>query len=808
MEAVIKPVSPPVLLPVLEKACEYIAPTWPLDNMIAVNPFWELRGLPAAEVAARVAALVRGTPLQTPDYYAALDNPRIEDRHLVAAARQLGIETNAKALRIELGHNDSAAHWHNVSEFLDSNRDTEREMTWHEEIIHQISQFCAQYFQQIDTPEPSAGAGTLYKQWIETARIDLGLPIIMGERNLLDQFEALPADRDTLFKIAGAELGLDEQSAEIYAHALLLDINGWASWVAYLRWQARLGQKDDDMMLDLLAIRMGWELAMWRHVAEHDRLAFRRLRYYWQQQLATPNELIGVHRNNQQRLWIWQTAAEFAYQEELAQRILPPPINTSKQPIELQAVFCIDVRSEVFRRHLEVQSDAIETRGFAGFFGLPLEYKLAGSDFARPQLPGLLAPALQVENPSANRPKLAQAGRKAHWKHLSDNPSSMFGLVETSGPFYAFKLLRDAFFPHRETHAVNDLDDKHNLQISRDGTPLSTEELADLASKVLHAMGLEKDFAPTVVLVGHGSASTNNPHAASLDCGACGGQTGEINSRVLAALLNAKEVRAALADKGIFIPDSTSFVAALHNTTTDEITTFGDAEIPTRQLTWLEQAGEATRADRAKRLSSSPLTQADLIGSMQSRARDWSQVRPEWGLANNAAFIVAPRARTRNVDLQGRVFLHDYDWQEDHDFSVLELIMTAPMIVTHWINMQYNASVNDNLRYGSGNKVLHNVVGGHIGVFEGNGGDLRIGLPLQSIHNGERWMHTPLRLSVYLQAPAKAVEAIYQRHEMVQQLVDNDWLYLFRLGDDTTGERLYHNAWTPITGIFDKESAA
>ena len=177
-------------------------------------------------------------------------------------------------------------------------------------------------------------------------------------------------------------------------------------------------------------------------------------------------------------------------------------------------------------------------------------------------------------------------------------------------------------------------------------------------------------------------------------------------------------------------------------------------------------------------------------------------------MANNAAFIVAPRARTRNVDLQGRVFLHDYDWQEDHDFSVLELIMTAPMIVTHWINMQYNASVNDNLRYGSGNKVLHNVVAGHIGVFEGNGGDLRIGLPLQSIHNGERWMHTPLRLSVYLQAPAKAVEAIYQRHEMVQQLVDNDWLYLFRLGDDATGERLYQNAWTPITGIFDKESAA
>ncbi len=44
--------------------------------------------------------------------------------------------------------------------------------------------------------------------------------------------------------------------------------------------------------------------------------------------------------------------------------------------------------------------------------------------------------------------------------------------------------------------------------------------------------------------------------------------------------------------------------------------------------------------------------------------------------------------------------------------------------------MQYYASTVDNHRYGCGNKVLHNVVGGRIGVFEGNGGDLCIGLPM------------------------------------------------------------------------------
>ena len=198
---------------------------------------------------------------------------------------------------------------------------------------------------------------------------------------------------------------------------------------------------------------------------------------------------------------------------------------------------------------------------------------------------------------------------------------------------------------------------------------------------------------------------------------------------------------------------------------------------------WLGAAGQRARAERADSLGLAALRDqpAALHRAVQERANDWAQVRPEWGLVDNAAFIVAPRARSRHIDLGGRSFLHDYDWQLDPDLGVLTLIMTAPMVVTHWINMQYHASTVDNRRYGSGNKVLHNVVGGHLGVFEGNGGDLRIGLPMQSLHDGHSLRHTPLRLSVFIEAPQAAIDHVMAAQEIVRQLVGNGWLHLFRI---------------------------
>jgi uncharacterized protein YbcC (UPF0753/DUF2309 family) len=308
-----------------------------------------------------------------------------------------------------------------------------------------------------------------------------------------------------------------------------------------------------------------------------------------------------------------------------------------------------------------------------------------------------------------------------------------------------------------------------------------------------------------LALVGHGASTENNPLAAGLHCGACGGQTGEVNARALAALLGDPAVRAGLAVEGIDLA-GTHVVAGLHDTTTDEVTLYDLDRVPPAHAAAVAAladqfaaAGRGARRERAAALGLADAPDAALDAAIRTRARDWAEVRPEWGLAGNAAFVVAPRERTRGIDLAGRAFLHEYRWEQDAGFGVLELILTAPMVVTNWINLQYYASTVDPTRYGSGNKVLHNVVGGRLGVMEGAGGDLRIGLARQSVHDGRRWMHEPLRLSVFVEAPADAIDAILARHATVHDLVQHRWLHLHRI-DPWNGGVFQRRAdgWHPV----------
>ena len=692
-----------------------------------------------------------------------------------------------------------------ATDFVDAQRDLGHAMAWREYTTHHISQSWAAFFDQGQPDWGPDRSGGLYPSWLRQSAHDFSPAMLMGYSGFNQRLASLPAGPQALIAAALHALRLPPDTHEAYLTALLMSVNGWASWCAYQRWQARLVQRDDAQIVHLLAVRLAWE---WLLHEGHPTLGVAGAlagAWYGSQGQIDRAEVAQQHD------WLWQAALERSYQAPLCQGLMTAKAETADAAVPaVQAVFCIDVRSEVYRRALEAASPAVQTLGFAGFFAMFVAYRPLGSEMLRPQLPGLLAPGLCVTDECDERdaPGLAEVlsarRRKSllwrqRWQAFRGGAGSSFSFVESCGLLYASKLLKGSFGAEADPPTIEqtglpaDQRSKLRPRLPTVGGP-DLEARVGSAATALGAMGLTTGYARLILMAGHGSTSANNPHAASLDCGACGGQTGEVNARMLSQLLNDPAVRAGLHARGLMVPESTCFVGGLHNTTTDDMLLYDTDLLPASHADdlatlrgWLVDAGRRARAGRAASLglAASAHDAAALQAAVKSRTTDWAQVRPEWGLADCAAFIVAPRSRSQYLNLAGRSFLHDYQWQRDPGFGVLELIMTAPMVVTNWINLQYFASTVDNKSYGSGNKVLHNVVGGNVGVFEGNGGDLRIGLPMQSLHDGENFRHTPLRLSVFIQAPQSPIDAIVRKHETVRHLLDNGWLHLFRLDDDS-----------------------
>lgn len=767
------------------RAADRIAPVWPLDKSVAVNPWWHWRKRPIAQVAAHLRSLKDIRLLMPKAYYRRNWQNTILPEHLFQSAAELEVNLPLSNLVDYLDEEDRVPLWRNLSDWCDNQPAQACKMPWGEEIIQQMSQSCGLFFSYPDRADESAD---FYTFWHELVRQDAGITILMGEPDLQQFLHALPATPDAVISGFYGELqthiALDESEFEAYCLALILDINGWASVFAQRQWLQAASESGAAGTTALLAVRMAWEWAIWRLLdkrGESGQIIQQRFTEQFHQ-----NSVREAHCHESQAIaWVWQRALELSAQQPLQAQLLSAK-PASIQPPLLQAVFCIDVRSEPMRRALESISPDIQTLGFAGFFGLGISYDPHGLGLQRPQLPALLTPSLCARPILQRKPqRLAPFWRADATSKASSQASANFGWVEAKGLLDGIGLLRQSFGRGHASNPQERFDHIDGWELWAEDKPLGTEQIAPLLAGVLQHMGLRDNFAERILLVAHASCTANNALAAGLDCGACGGQSGQVNVRVLAYFLNLASVREALSALGIQIPESSRFVPCLHNTTSDDIEWFqcpsaSPNKDPEAWQGWLTQAGDVARAARAPAMAIESKTTTQRHDAFTQLTHDWAQLRPEWGLANNAAFVVAPRQATRSLNLNGRAFLHDYQSQTDTDFATLELIITAPMVVTHWINFQYNASMTDTQRYGSGNKLLHNVVGGNLGVFEGNGGDLRIGLPLQSLHDGKDWRHQPVRLSVYLAAPQQAIAAIIARHPDIAALINNDWLYLYQ----------------------------
>ncbi len=565
-----------------------------------------------------------------------------------------------------------------------------------------------------------------------------------------------------------------------------------------------------------------------------------------------------------------------------------------------QALFCIDVRSERYRRNLERMGN-YETYGIAGFFGVPMAFVELHKGHEEFLCPVLLKPKNVVLEVPKKIEEVSESLFHAVEEILHDlkqNVLTPYITVEAIGFLFGFDFIGKTFMPYsysklrekfleghedvdyiinklpkeeieriiREVYRITIkkvlkyefgvgenliwdglLDEIYRLcmEEGKDTKELeklgfneervkelleklrnvykvdrgyrnilyerlsmlgfSVEEQAALISRALQVIGL-KEFAPIVLVIGHGSKSDNNPYESALDCGACGGASGLYNAIVFCRMANNPEVRKLIRERfHIDIPDDTYFVPGLHNTTTDEVTLYETERLPEKAreklkeieedlrrasvLTALERYDELFQENREE--------EARKTYKVAENAYDWSQVRPEWGLSGNYAFVIGGRYLTKHLNLQGKVFLHSYDYRIDKKGFLLEVILSGPMIVGQWINMEHYFSTTDNEVYGSGSKIYHNVAG-RFGVVSGNFSDLRTGLPSQTVLKGDEPHHIPVRLIVLLEAPFEFAKGVINRVYAVRELIKNGWVN-FLIYDPEKGKFFkYEKEWKEV----------
>jgi len=782
----------------INAACAKIAPLWPLSHFVAVNPFLgfaDQNFARAADAHRRIQAA--DTVLPKAWFKAKFESGDIGLANLraaVAAATPEVVESFDAADQALTADNlvtllsqtdedaDSLYQTCSFSAYLDSREGTH----WQHVIREEVAKWVAAYDDEGQSSWKFPWKDlSLYAGWKAAAQIDRN-PELSGLAGFRKFVAALPDAPHAVIEQAIQTLQMPEERVDSLLYRILLTLPGWAGHLRYKDRELEIRGQSGDSLLQLLAILLSYEMALYAiHLDDKNRVLG------WQRNLMedpTTDGSLALSLDLAQRL-VWQSAMEHVFEQKLRLDIAPAAKGEGMpQRPDVQAVFCIDVRSEVFRRSLESTGLNIQTIGFAGFFGLPIDHSVPGLGGSQARCPVLLAPPLHTTDCKAGIEvsefeqltfqRVDARESKRTWKRFKEAASSCFTFVETIGLCYGVELVKDAF-------------GLSGKSVADKGAPafldeMSTAERANLAQGILKGLGLLENFGRVVLFCGHGCATKNNPYASGLDCGACGGHAGDANARLAAALLNQADVRAELAARGIAIPADTVFIGGLHNTTTDEVMLFdyqaADATLISQLRASLDQAGILCAIERSPRLGDAA-EQSDVVAAVRARSRDWSQVRPEWALAGNAAFIVAPRGWTAQANLQSRAFLHEYSAATDPAGAVLENIIAGPMVVGSWINLQYYGSATDNAYFGSGHKSIHNVVGG-IGVALGNEYDLRPGLPFQSVHDGEKLIHEPLRLHACVAADTVVLDGILERQEHVRHLVENGWVHLIALGAD------------------------
>ena len=502
---------------------------------------------------------------------------------------------------------------------------------------------------------------------------------------------------------------------------------------------------------------------------------------------------------------IWQEAFEWSfYDEVLAGLDLGRDHAANDAATKFQAIFCIDDRSCSIRRHLEKLADGAKTYGTPGHFGIDTYYKPDQGRFHTKVCPAPLKPKHLIKEVGAG---IGHA-RSAHFAKHSHGLFTGWFMAQTLGFWSAIKLMVNIFRP--SAGPGTSLSFKHMSPDSKltvesqlptvmeDGLQVgfTLAEMADRVQSVLLSIGLDKDFAPLVYVIGHGSSSVNNTHYAGYDCGACSGRPGSVNARVFSIMANHPKVREILVERGIHIPASTQFLGGLHDTSRDELM-FYDTELLNGANKLLHEANapvfdkvlDLNAKERSRRfeLTSSSGSATKVHERVKTRTVSLFEPRPELNHATNALCIIGKRSLTDHVFLDRRAFMNSYDHEVDPDGKYLLGILNAAAPVCGGINLEYFFSRVDNQKLGAGTKLPHNVMG-LIGVANGIEGDLRPGLPYQMVE-----VHDPIRLMIIVEQFPDVVLKVIKTNPATFEWFENGWVHLVIVHPQSGQQFLFRN---------------
>jgi uncharacterized protein YbcC (UPF0753/DUF2309 family) len=497
-------------------------------------------------------------------------------------------------------------------------------------------------------------------------------------------------------------------------------------------------------------------------------------------------------------LSIWQEAFEWTFYNQALNGLQQKKTALNKLDItpKFQGLFCMDDRECSFRRHIEFLEPNAKTFGTAAFFNFEFFYQPINGKFFTKLCPAPVTPKYLIKE----LPRKKKRAKDFHYNKKSH--SLLFGwlISQTLGYTSAFKLFLNIFKPSMSpatSSSFKHLNKKSQLVIEntdvndqQDGLQIgfTVEEMAIRVENILKSIGLVENFAPIVYVVGHGATSVNNTHFAGYDCGACSGRPSSVNAKVLSFAANHEKVRKILAEKGIFIPNKTQFLPALHDTTRDEIVFYDETLLSesnklqhTKNSKIFISALDNNAKERSRRFdtinSNESLT--NVHEKIKNRSVSLFEPRPELNHATNAMCIVGRRSISDHLFLDRRSFMNSFDYKVDPNGDYLAGILNAVAPVGGGINLEYYFSRVDNHKLGAGSKLPHNVMG-LIGVANGIDGDLRPGLPSQMIE-----VHDPLRLLIVVEHFPEIVKYAITKVPATYEWFINNWVNLVAIHPET-----------------------